>query len=283
MQVGTIQSLWRYPVKSMLGEQLNTTSIGPLGLPGDRGYAIRDERAGEIRGAKKIPALLRFSARYLEAPTDAYIPPAEVTLPDHTTVSTDDPSVNTRLSQALGQEVTLWPRQPAENTDHYLRHPRAMEEVRLILGLEEGDPFPSFEGLPPDLFQYVSPLGTYFDAYPIHLLTTTTLRFLTAYHSEGKFVPERFRPNLVIETGERAVEDEEASWEGKRLCIGEVELLVGVPTIRCVMTTLPQGNLPKDPHILRTVVQYYGHHVGAYATVKKPGKVRVGDQVELVF
>lgn len=119
MRIGTLQSLWRYPVKSMLGERLNVTSIGLLGLPGDRGYAIRDERAGEIRGAKKIPGLLRFSARYLEQPTDAHIPPAEVTLPDRTTVRTDHPAAHILLSQALGQEVTLWPRQPAENTDHY--------------------------------------------------------------------------------------------------------------------------------------------------------------------
>lgn len=157
-----------------------------------------------------------------------------------------------------------------------------MEEVRQILGLEEGDPFPSFEGLPPDLFPYVSPLGTYFDAYPIHLLTTTTLRFLTAYHPGGRFVPERFRPNLVIDTGDSDTEDEEANWQGKRLYVGDVEVQIGVPTIRCVMTTLPQGDLPKDPRILRTIVQRHGHHVGAYATVKKPGEVQVGDAVELV-
>jgi uncharacterized protein YcbX len=68
MRIGTIQSLGRYPVKSMLGEQLSYTSLGALGIPGGRGYAIRDERAGEIRGAKNIPQLFQFSARYLAAP-----------------------------------------------------------------------------------------------------------------------------------------------------------------------------------------------------------------------
>lgn len=280
MRVGVIQTLWRYPVKSMLGERLDVAPVGPLGVPGDRGYAIRDERAGEIRGAKKIPGLLRFSARYVAEPTDASIPPAEITLPDGTAVRTDDPDVHARLSHALGHEVTLWPRQPADNTEHYRRHPRAMEEIRQILGLEAGDPLPSFEGLPQDIFHYVSPLGTYFDAYPLHLLTTASLRALTAHYPEGQFVPERFRPNLVIDTAEDG--QEEDTWKGKTLRIGTVELLIGVPTIRCVMTTLPQGHLPKDPRILRTVVQHHGHQAGVYATVTRPGVVRVGDPVELL-
>jgi uncharacterized protein YcbX len=111
MRIGTIQNLWRYPVKSMLGVQLSDTSLGVLGIPGDRGYAIRDERAGEIRGAKNIPQLFQFSARYLATPSDTHIPPVEITLPDQTTVRTDDATVHTQISQALGREVTIWPRQ----------------------------------------------------------------------------------------------------------------------------------------------------------------------------
>ncbi len=282
MRIGTIHSLWRYPVKSMFGECLTTAHIGLLGVPGDRGYAIRDEHDGEIRGAKKIPGLLRFSARYLEEPTDASIPPVEITLPDGTIVCTDDSAVHARISHILGQEVTIWSRQPADNLDHYRRHPRAMEDVRQVLGLEEGEPFPSFEGLPADIFQYVSPLGTYFDAYPLHLLTTTSLRTLSADYPEGQFVPERFRPNMVIATDGENGETEEAAWKGKVMRLGEVELLIGVPTIRCVMTTLPQGDLPKDPRILRTVVQQHGHCVGVYATVQRVGEVKVGDVVELL-
>jgi uncharacterized protein YcbX len=280
MQIGAIHSLWRYPVKSMLGERLTMTDIGALGFPGDRGYALRDERAGEIRSAKKMPGLLQFSARYVETPVGTSIPPAEITLPDRTTVRTDDPSVHGRLSGALGHEVTIWPRQPADNVEHYRRHPRPKEELLQVLGLEEGEALPSFEGLPADIFQYVSPLGTYFDAYPLHLLTTASLRALSAYHPEGQFAPERFRPNLVVAT--EGGKDEEAAWEGKVVRIGEVELLIGVPTIRCVMTTLPQGELPKDPRVLRTVVQHNSHHVGVYVTVKRPGEVRVGDPVELI-
>ena len=281
MRIGTVQSLWRYPVKSMLGEQITTTSIGLLGVPGDRGYAIREERVKEIRSAKKMPNLFRFSARYVEAPTDSHLPPVEITLPNKATVRTDDVQVHARLSEAIGQEITIWSRQPAENLDHYRRSPRPMEETRQVLGLEEGEPLPSFEGIPPDIFRYVSPLGTYFDAYPLHLLTTATLQALSALHPEGQFAPERFRPNIVIATDDESGGNDEPAWKGKTVRIGEVEMLISVPTIRCVMTTMPQGNLPKDPRILRTIVQQHNHHVGVYATVQRPGEIQVGDAVEL--
>ncbi len=281
MKVGTVQTLWRYPVKSMLGEQLDTVPVSRLGFPGDRGYAIRDEQAGEIRGAKKIPTLFQCSARYLESPVEARIPPAEVTLPGGATVRTDDGDLNARLTQALGRPVTLWPRQPAENTDHYRRKERDPKELREVLGLEEGEPLPSFEGIPEDLFHYVSPLGTYFDAYPLHILTTASLRSLAQHYPEGQFAPERFRPNIVIASAGASDEKEEESWKGKAIRIGEVELQVVVPTIRCVMTTLPQGTLPKDPRILRTLVQYHSQHLGVYVTVKRTGMVRVGDGVEV--
>src|SRR5262245_50734007 len=136
MRVGTIQKLWRYPIKSMLGEKLEATAVGSLGFPGDRGYAIRDEQSKGIRGAKKIAGLLQFSARYLESPSDTRIPPVEVNLPDRTTVRTDAPDANTRISHALGRTVTLWPRQPAEHREHYRRQERGPEELRQVLGLE---------------------------------------------------------------------------------------------------------------------------------------------------
>jgi uncharacterized protein YcbX len=281
MQIGSIQSLWRYPVKSMLGEKLDTALVSPLGFPGDRGYAIRDEQAGEIRGAKKIPHLLQCSARYLESPSETRIPPVEVTLPDRTTVRTDAADTNARLTQTLGRPVTLWPRQPAENTDHYRRKERNPNELREILGLEEGDPFPSFEGIPEDLSQYVSPLGTYFDAYPLHILTTSSLRSLAQHYPEGQFASERFRPNIVITSAGASDEKEEESWKGKVIHIGKVELQVIVPTIRCVMTTLPQGTLPKDPRILRTLVHHHSQHLGVYVTIKRTGTIRVGDGVEV--
>ncbi len=55
--IGTVKEIWRYPVKSMAGERLQRANVGALGIYGDRGWAIRDEKAGEIRNARKLPAL----------------------------------------------------------------------------------------------------------------------------------------------------------------------------------------------------------------------------------
>src|ERR1043166_7472890 len=82
VDLGRVIEIWRYPVKSMGGEQLERCALGKLGIPGDRGWAVRDEAAGEIRGAKKLPALLLLATRYLEEPAGERIPSAEITFPD---------------------------------------------------------------------------------------------------------------------------------------------------------------------------------------------------------
>src|SRR5207249_9399410 len=97
----------------MGGEPLQSCALGTFGIPGDRGWAVRDEAAGEIRGAKKLPALLQLAARYLEEPAADRIPPAEITLPDGARVRTDAPEAAARLTAFLGRRVTLWPRRPA--------------------------------------------------------------------------------------------------------------------------------------------------------------------------
>src|SRR5215470_4325080 len=108
--VGVVREIWRYPVKSMGGESIARCALGPLGIPGDRGWAVRDEQAGEIRGGKKLPALMRCSARYREEPTDAHVPHADVTLPDGSATATDAPDVAARLTSLVGRPLTLWPR-----------------------------------------------------------------------------------------------------------------------------------------------------------------------------
>src|SRR5438105_1141448 len=150
MIVGRVKEIWRYPVKSMAGERLGSCTLGAAGIPGDRGWAIRDETAGEIRGAKKLPQLLLCAARYVEEPSDGRIPPAEITFPD-----------------------------------------------------------------------------------------------------------------------------------GRRLRLGGATVSVELPTPRCVMVTLPQDDLPKDPAVLRTIVRDAAQNVGMYANVAEAGAIAVGDPVEL--
>ena len=284
--VGRVAEVWRYPVKSMGGESLPGAELGPLGIIGDRGWALRDEAAGEIRGGKKLPVLMRCHARYDAEPNGERIPPATMTLPDGAQVRTGDADVDARLSALVGRAVTLWPIQPAENAEHYRRgvpeNADIETELRGLFGRLPEEPLPDFTGLPPELFEFTSPLGTYFDAFPVHLLTTASLRALAAQTPAAQFDRRRFRPNLLVEP----VGDQqgliEAGWSGRRLRVGEAVLSIAIPAIRCSMTTQATGELPKDPLVLRTIVRDANQCLGVYATVEEPGPVAVGDAVELL-
>jgi uncharacterized protein YcbX len=284
--IGRVGEVWRYPVKSMGGELLRSAPFGPLGMLGDRGWALRDEAAGEIRGAKKLPALMRCQARYDAEPNGEHIPPATITLGDGTRLRTSDADASARLSELVGRTVTLWSVQTADNRDHYRRavpdHTDLETELRTIFGRLPDEPLPDLAGLPQELFEFTSPLGTYFDAFPVHLLTTASLRALGERNPGARFDRRRFRPNLLIEpTGdERGLL--EPGWCGRRLRIGEAVLSVTMPTVRCVMTTLAADDLPKDPSVLRTIVRDANQNLGVYATVQQPGRVAVGDTVELL-
>jgi uncharacterized protein YcbX len=285
MVVGRIRELWRYPVKSMGGEKHERLAIGPRGIPGDRGWAIRDERAGEIRGAKKLPALLGCSAAYLSEPTADSVPPAEIRFPDGTRLRTDAPDVAARLSSLVDRPVTLWPLQPQTALDHYRRaapdDPDILAEMRAIFGRLESEPLPDLSVFPAEIMEYTSPLGTYFDAFPLHLLTTASLATLQARTPAARFDVRRFRPNVVVETAAGTTGLPEADWAGKMLVAGSTRIRVEIPCVRCVMTTVAQGDLPKDPSVLRTIVRDGAQNLGVYATVAAPGILKVGDEVHV--
>lgn len=284
--VGTVRALWRYPVKSMVGEALSRTPVGPLGFPGDRGWAVRDEQAGEIRGAKKLPALMRCRARFVSEPQAGDAPPAaEIILPDGTTLRADDPRAAEALSALLGRPVTLWPLQPPDRLEHYRRGTPDtadfMGELRQIFGRLPDEPLPDLSVFPPELMEFTSPVGTHFDAAPLHLVTTATLATLGGDAAE-RFDPRRFRPNVVVATPDGSRGLVENGWCGRRLAVGAAVIEISVPTPRCVMTTLETDGLPKDPSVLRTIVREGEQCLGVYATVVTPGAITVGDPVRLV-
>jgi uncharacterized protein YcbX len=286
MRLGRVTEIWRYPVKSMGGEQLQQATVGTLGVPGDRGWALRDESAGEVRGAKKYPALLRCRARYLSEPAGDRTPPAEITLPDGARVRSDEPGAAQALSRLLDVDVTLWPRRPPEDRDHYRRalpaDPSQLEqELRETFGRLPDEPLPDLSVFPPELFEYTSPLGTYFDAFPLHLLTTSTLGELARHNATARFDRRRFRPNFLIELDDGGPGFVENGWVGKEVKVGSARVKVEMPVVRCSMTMQPQEDLPRDPSVLRTIVREGGQNVGVYATVVTEGTVRVGDGLEV--
>ena len=281
MIVGRIAEIWRHPVKSMGGERIAEAEIGPKGIPGDRAWAVRDETRGGIRGAKKIPALMRCRARQLGQPGGA----PEITLPGGERIAADASDANARLSEALGTKVTLWPLLPASELEHYRRgppdHADVLTELRSIFGREESEPLPDLSKFPPDLFQYESPPGTYFDVASILLLTDASLRRLSRLAPGSLVDVRRFRPNFVIAT-EDGEGFPERAWAGQRLRVGDAELRVEIPCPRCVMITHGFDDLPRDPGLMRSVVREAQGAVGVYASVARPGRVRIGDAVTLL-
>ena len=272
MQLDTI---YQYPVKSMMGGVVPTATLAREGMNGDRAWAIRDEELGCVRGAKKIGSLMRLAAAHA---VDGGV---TITLPDGTVVHSSEADVNAALSTAIGQSVTLWPLQPATDLDHYRRGPGVsddiMVELRDMFGREDDEPLPDFSKFPPELGEFESPPGTYLDAYPLMLMTTSALRTLAAALPDSVIDVRRFRPNLVIDTGERDGHPE-LDWVGRRFSLGTAVIEMVATCPRCVMVTREvTPEVPVDRSILRYIVRDLNQDLGCYATVVQPGDIRAGD------
>jgi uncharacterized protein YcbX len=271
---GSLVALWRYPVKSMMGEELNAAEVTRAGLLGDRAYALVDTSDGKVASAKnprKWPSLFDFRAALADDPANGMtLPSVRITLPDGTIVSSAQRDVDRVLSAALERPVTL---ESAARTERSGVTAATAEEYWPDMeGLEHRDTVTDF-GLP---------AGTFFDSAFVHLLTTATLDRLRSLYPQGCFDARRFRPNMVIETANGAAGFLENAWIGRTLAIGaKVRLSVTGPCARCVMTTLAQGDLQRDAGILRTAAQHNHAHVGVYASVTHGGVVRRGDSVSL--
>ena len=269
---GSVVWLWRYPVKSMMGEELNAAEVADRGLVGDRQFAVVDASTGKVAGAKnprKWGNFFDFRAAYVEPPErGSKLPAVRLTLPDGTVVTSEQPDLARVLSSALGREVAF-----AE-----------AEQDEEASGAQAEEYWPDMEGLEhrDTVTEWELPAGTFFDLAVVHLLTTATIERLRALYPEGRFEVRRFRPNIVVATAADQQGFVVNDWIGRTLAIGdEVRLRITGPCPRCVMTTLPQGDLPKDAGILRTAAQNNEANVGVYADVVKSGTVRRGDDVTL--
>ena len=263
---GSVVGLWRYPVKSMLGEELNSAEVTERGLVGDRQFAVVDRETGKIAGAKnprKWGNFFDFRAAYADSPqAGSALPEVRLTLPDGSQTSSEQPDLGQTLSRALGREVAF-ARQPTSSD-------KAEEYWPDMDGLDFRDTVTDFE----------LPEGTFFDLAVVHLLTTGTIDRLHELYPEGRFEARRFRPNIVVSTAEQGFVEND--WIGQTVAIGdEVRLEITGPCGRCVMTTLSQGDLPKDPGILRTAAQHNEAKVGVYAGVVAGGTIRRGDSVSV--
>ena len=268
VELGSVVSLWRYPVKSMMGEELNSAEVTDRGLLGDRAYALRDQSNGKVASAKnprKWAKLFDFRAAFAESPrAGEKIPPVRITLPNGGIVTSEQGDLNKVLTNALGREVTLATAAPETPS---------LEEY-----------WPDMDGLAhrETVTDEAMPAGTFFDFAVAHVMTTATIDRMRELYPHGRFEVRRFRPNIVVQPASAEKHFLENAWVGHTLVIGdEVRLNVTGPCPRCVMTTLPQGDLPRDPGILRTAAQYNHVNVGVYAAVLRGGTIRRGDPVRL--
>ena len=266
--LSSVVALWRYPVKSMMGEELNAADLTQRGLLGDRAYALVDRSTGKVVSAKnprKWSKLFDFRAAFIEAPRSGQkIPPVRITLPNGTIATTEQGDLDQALSNVLGREVTLATTAPETPT---------LEEY-----------WPDLDGLAhrETVTDESMPAGTFFDLAVVHVLTTASIDRLREFYPQGRFEVRRFRPNIVVEPDSGAKGFVENDWIGRTLALGdEVRLSITGPCPRCVMTTLPQGDLPRDSGILRTAAQHNQVNVGVYAHVLRGGTIRRGDPVRL--
>ncbi len=208
-----VGEIWRYPVKSMGGEQLHVAMLTADGVPGDRVVHARDD--GDVLTARSHPALLGF----------------------HASLGSDgEPLVDGQpwSSEALAERLR-----------------RAVgPDVRLV----------RFDG--PERF----------DVLPLLVATDGAIATLGLDR-------RRFRPNILVSG---ATADAERSWPGKRLRIGGA--LIGVASLRqrCVMTTYDPETQVQDVSILRRIVRERGGRLALDCRVIEPGRVAVGDPVEVL-
>ncbi|MHA6626134.1 MOSC domain-containing protein [Pseudonocardia sichuanensis] len=261
-----ITTLWRYPVKSMLGERLDEARVEPDGLALDRGLAVIDEVTGLVATAKH-PRLWRDLLTHSAEVRDGRV---VITSPAGWTLDARADDVDGRLSDRLGRAVRVSAERPegatVERPDPADVLDRGVDAVVPAATLQIG------QGTPGE---------TFVDYAPVHLITSATLEAIGAEQV-------RYRPNLVVETPPGTPPFVENDWVGREIAVGEVVLRIVLPTPRCSVPTLEHGPLPRAAHAVRTLmtanrVDVPGFGVlpcaGCYAEVVRGGVVRVGDEV----
>ena len=251
-RIGTVDDLWRFPVKSLRGERLTEAFVTEQGIQGDRAYALLDVETGRVVSASNshFPGILDCTATFVEPFTEAnaMLPPVRITLPTGASATSDSPVLSALLSDYFHRETELIATIPASYAS---RQAEFFTEVGLDL---------------------TAPTQSFMDLCPLSLISTTTLASLG--HDR-----RRFRMNVIVRTEGDGFLDN--AWLHHQLTIGEqLQLAVTMLDPRCVMTTLPQQELPRDPSILKSIVALNSQPIGTgkarpcagvYASVLHPG------------
>jgi hypothetical protein len=291
--VGSVAGLWRFPVKSMRGERIEQAEVTVRGIVGDRAYALIETETGKVVSAKSArlyPGLLDCQAAFVEPPQSGReLPPVRITLPEGTTVTSDSKDAASVLSAHFGRDVTLAQAAPDDFTiDQYHPDVEGADPAGhrdTVVEQKLGSALFAQLGMPSAV-----PVGSFFDVFPLTVLTMSTLQRLNTLQPQTRFDERRFRMNVIVAATQAGFVEND--WVGRELVIGDgVRVSVALPDPRCVMTTLAQGELPQDAGVLRTLVQHNRIQVGelgqypcagVYAVVEAPGTIQTGARVALV-
>ncbi|HEV2758558.1 MAG TPA: MOSC N-terminal beta barrel domain-containing protein [Acidimicrobiales bacterium] len=249
-----LSEIWRHPVKSLQGESLTAARIESDGLDGDRVWAIRDTATMKVLTARRERRLLFAGARLGSAGEPDF------RLPDGREVRGTGPETDAALSSWLGRPVALV----------------RSDQTAPAVGEFFDDPIDESSAV----IEWTMPSGRFVDAFPLHVLTTASLRAGAAAFPSGTWDVRRFRPNLVVQVdSEGWVEDQ---WRGRVLRVGEARLLVTEACARCTMVTRAQPGLDSDVDVYRTVARHHAATFGVWASVETPGLINIGDSLDIV-
>lgn len=249
-----IAQLWRYPVKSLLGERLPMLRVVGDGVDGDRMWGIQDRSDGRILTARREPRLLFASSRVT---ADGELP--VITLPDGRELTGFGRVTDAALSSWLGKPVALV---AAAESD-----------------AARAEYFADATDDSSQAIEWTMPKGRFVDAFPMLVMTTAGLRGSAAAHSSGTWDVRRFRPNILIQVdGEGWLED---AWAERRLSAGSAQLVPRRRCIRCTMINRAQPGLERDVNIYKTLYRTHGGDAGMWTQVVQPGVISEGDSVQL--
>jgi uncharacterized protein YcbX len=263
-----VQTLYRYPVKSMLGETVAELFVDEQGIEHDRRLALIDEETGRVASAKQA----RLWRGLLKCVATMDSGRVAIRMPDGVTVAADADEVDARLSELLARRVRLAHSRPSGASVE-----RADPEQVLEFGVDAEVDAPLLE------LSEATPGDSFTDFAAVHAITTATLEQIG-------IEAERYRPNVVIATPPGYPAYAENDWTGRILAVGPVRLRGLGPTPRCVIPTLEHGPLGRAPQALRTPA---GENrvpaldmgvlpcAGAYFEVVTKGTVHAGDRVVL--
>jgi len=247
-----VASLWRYPVKSMQGEDCDELHVNEHGVVGDRAFGVFDSVSKTVISAKREGRLLEAEA----------------------TLSSGELVVTLPVGQGMGRGAAL-----DESLSRWLERPVRLVEAATFGSATYECP-EDFEHDDSSLDEWEGPNGSFVDESPLHLLTSADLERLKGERPELQWDVRRFRPNVLIDA---SYESQGSLEPGERLQLGGVEVEIQKGCTRCVMTTRPQpGSLDRQLDILRHVAKEHESVVGVRAMVVTTGLVKLGDQVRVI-